>query len=76
MMDEHYDWTAKNGKSNSSDEYLRLVAEVERLIRDDAHMLISGKADKTAGLIMAQLAHKHGLAPLRDNPPAAPDTDG
>lgn len=59
------DWTSKDGVSNSSDEFLHLVDVVERLIRSDAHMLISGRADRTAGLIMAQLAHIHGLAPTK-----------
>lgn len=58
------DWTAdETGRSNSSEIYLHLVKEVEHLIRSDAHMLISGRADATAGLIVAQLAHVHGLVP-------------
>ncbi len=59
------DWTIDpaTNRSNSSAEFNRLCDEVERLIRGDAHMLISGQAGRTAGLIMAQLAHKHGLVP-------------
>lgn len=58
------DWTAdSDGRTNSSEIYLHLVEEIERLIRGDAHMLISGRADATARLIMAQLAHIHGLVP-------------
>lgn len=57
------DWTTDSeGRSNSSEQFKTLVKEVERLIRGDAHMLISGRADLTAGLIMAQLAHRHGLS--------------
>ena len=56
------DWTCnERGVSNSSEQYLRIVQTVERLIREDAWMLINGKADRTAGLIVAQLAHKHGF---------------
>jgi len=59
------DWTCSvDGRSNSSVEFLRLCREVEALIRQDAFMLIAGRADRTAGLIMAQLAHRHGLAPI------------
>jgi len=59
------DWTCDEfGVSNSSHEYLRLRDEIERLIRSDAHALIMGRADMTAGLILAQLAHKHNVGPL------------
>ena len=59
------DWTVnpETGRSNSSPLFKSLCAEVERLIRGDAHKLIGGRADMTAGLIMAQLAHVHHLAP-------------
>lgn len=62
------DWT------KDSPEFLRLCGEVERLIRGEAHSLISGNAGATARLIMAQLAHVHGLAPLAS--PAAPPEAG
>lgn len=58
------DWTwDKRGRSNASPLFCKLCDEVERLIRSDAHSLISGNAGSTARLIMAQLAHVHGLAP-------------
>lgn len=59
------DWTVdpKTGRSNSSPEFLRLCDAVERLIRGDAHKLISGRADATARLVVAQLAHEHGMVP-------------
>lgn len=61
------DWTAgPDGRTNSSETYQRIAAHVEALIRQDAHRLIAGRADMTAGLIVAQLAHKHGLAPPPD----------
>lgn len=61
------DWTVdlQTGRSNSSPEFLRLSAEVGRIIRDDAHRLLAGRAADTGGLVMAQLAHKQGLAPRR-----------
>ncbi len=61
------DWTIDpaTGRTNSSPEFVKLVAEVERLIRGDAFKLIAGCADQTAGLIMAQLVHVHGLAPQK-----------
>jgi hypothetical protein len=61
------DWTAQDGRSNSSPEFNRLTEEVARLIRDSAHDLIAGRADRVAELIMAQLAHKHGLAPRKED---------
>lgn len=57
--------TAESGWTNASPEFERLCSEVERLIRQDAFSLIAGRADNTARLIMAQLAHVHGLAPTR-----------
>lgn len=57
------DWTVKDGRSNSSDEFLRLIDEVDSIIRDSGHSLIRGKTKSVARLIMAQLAHVHGLAP-------------
>lgn len=55
-------WTiGPEGRSNTSLAFQQVVAEVERLIRQDAHMLISGHAENTAGLIVAHLAHKHGM---------------
>lgn len=63
MMKDWIDWTESDGQSNSSPTYLALVKEVERLIRADAHTLLSGGAGLTARLIMAQLAHVHHLSP-------------
>lgn len=64
------DWTCdSDGRTNSSEQFTRLVREVERLIRGDAHKLIAGRADMTAQLIMAQLAHKHGLVPTEGTTP-------
>lgn len=59
------DWTVdpETSRSNSSALFNRLTAEIERLIRQDAFKLIAGRADMTAGLIMAQLAHVHHLGP-------------
>lgn len=57
------DWTTKDGRANTSGKYLEIVGEVERLIRNDAHKLIAGRADLTARLIVSQLAFKHGMRP-------------
>jgi hypothetical protein len=61
------DWTVdpETHCSNSSPEFQRLVFEVARLIKGEAHNLLSGQVESTAGLIMAQLARKHGLAPRK-----------
>jgi hypothetical protein len=64
-MSELRDWTHDaTGRSNSSATFIELCRKVERLIRDDAHQLIGGRAGNTAGLVMAQLAHRHGLVPI------------
>jgi hypothetical protein len=57
-------WTQNNsGVENSSPLFNKLCGEVERLIRHSAHDLIGGRAGTVAALIVAQLAHIHGLAP-------------
>lgn len=63
--DKITDWTrnSETRNSNESSEFLRLVHIVEGIIRRDSHNLINGQADKTARLIMAQLAHVQGLVP-------------
>jgi len=62
---DDFDWTRDPGtqRSNSSAAFKALVVVVEGLIRHDAFKLISGCADQTAVLIMAQLAHRYGVAP-------------
>ena len=58
-------WTIDptSGRSNSSPEFNALVKVVARLLRNEAHSLILGQSDTSARLIMAQLAHVHGLVP-------------
>lgn len=64
MTEEPRDWTCDaDGRSNSSPAFHALVDAVESLIRGDAQSLIAGRADRTAGLIVAQLAHRHGMVP-------------
>ncbi len=57
------DWTAKNGVANTSADFHAIVSIVERLLRDH-HLGDSPR--QIAGLIIAQLAHKHGFAPRSD----------
>jgi hypothetical protein len=60
----HDDWTTgPAGASNTSEAFLTLCVEVERLIRGDAHQLIAGHVHRTAWLVVAQLAHEHGVGP-------------
>ncbi|MDP1718966.1 MAG: hypothetical protein Q8L24_00895 [bacterium] len=61
------DWTVdpKTHCSNSSPEFRQLVSEVARLIKAEAYRLLNGQVESAAGLIMAQLAHKHGFAPRK-----------
>lgn len=62
------DWTVdvKTGRSNSSKKFMELCGEVERLILSSGHALLNGQTSQTARLIMAQLAHLHGLKPVRN----------
>jgi len=64
-LDADNDWTAdpQTGRSNSSPLFLELVTEVERIIRSGADTIVSGRADTTARVIVAQLAHVHGMRP-------------
>jgi hypothetical protein len=66
------DWTIdpETGRSNSSEQFRRLVDEVARLIAGDKHVLVELHAERTAGLIMSQLAHRQGLAPRGAGPDA------
>lgn len=59
------DWTVdpETHRSNFSPEFRRLVSEIARLIKDEAHSLLNGQVESAAQLIMAQLAHKYNLAP-------------
>ena len=59
----HWTDNPKTGRSNDSPLFEELVVDVESIIRRDAHTLINGGANSTARLIVAQLAHRHGLAP-------------
>lgn len=63
------DWTRDDGgRQNNSPLFLKLCDEIELLIRNDANALLNGRADVTARLIMAQLAHRYGLGPERPEP--------
>ncbi len=58
------DWTcAPDGRSNSSEKFDECVNAVQRLILDSAFDLIRGNSEAVARLIVAQLAHVHGLVP-------------
>jgi len=61
------DWTlnTETNRSNSSPKFVQLVSAVAELIKEDVRVLSNEQAKITAGLIMAQLAHKHGLVPSK-----------
>lgn len=63
------DWTANDGSANSSPIFLALSLEIERVIRSSAHDLIAGDADTVARVILANMAHKHGMVPGRVREP-------
>jgi len=66
-ISDDVDWTLDKStlRSNSSELFNVLCKEVESVIRGDAFALIGGRADLTARLVVAQLAHKHKLIPMR-----------
>ena len=61
------DWTVdpETHRTNSSPRFEELVEAVGRLLDDEVYSLAQGREGRrrTAGLIMAQLAHVHGLVP-------------
>lgn len=58
-------WTVEGTHSNSSAKYKDVVSIVEEIIRHSAHDLIAGRADAVAGLIVSNLAFKHGIGPMK-----------
>ena len=63
------DWTFDaDGVSNASDRFVRLSLEVARLIRSQAHALLSGQTETVGRLIMAQLAHRWHMIPEPGTP--------
>lgn len=63
------DWTEFNGRSNSSVAYYRIASAVADILAD--HRL-EDSVESTARLIVAQLAHVHGLAPTTTDPDPQP----
>lgn len=60
------DWTrGPGGASNSSVTFYKLVHAVDLLIKSSAHDLICGTPYNVATLIVAQLAHVHGMVPTK-----------
>jgi hypothetical protein len=58
------DWTtSEEGIANSSALFQSLEKRVAEIIVNSAHSLLSGHAETVAGLILAKLAHEHGLSP-------------
>jgi hypothetical protein len=66
MTQSETDWTTDpdTHHSNASPLFKQLTARITEIIRNDAHILLSGHAESTAGLILAQLTHVHKLAPI------------
>jgi hypothetical protein len=61
------DWTVgKENTTNSSDEFLFLTEQVERIIRQSASALINGSVYNVAKTIMAQLARCGMMKPQVD----------
>jgi hypothetical protein len=65
LADIAQDWTInpETGRSNSSEQFRRLVGEVASMLRAEFRVLDERAVWAAAGLIMAQLAHEQGLAP-------------
>lgn len=63
---EFWDWTVgPHNKSNTSQVFNVLVADIKRIIRNDAATLIARRADATARIIAAQIAHVHHFVPSK-----------
>lgn len=61
----HVDWTvdSSTGRSNSSESFRFLTREVAELLRNSRFDLARCRFEAVAGLILAKLAHVHGLIP-------------
>lgn len=57
------DWTALDGRSNSSPLFTQLVAEVRDNIVNGAFDIVQGHTETVARVIVARLAHRYGLRP-------------
>lgn len=57
------DWTAHNGRSNSSPLFIELIKRVAEIIRESAHSIVAGQLDSVARSVMSSLAHEHNLIP-------------
>lgn len=72
------DWTVdpETGRSNSSPRFQSLAAEVEGILRRSGGLSLSPQwAASTARLILAQLAHQHGLQIGESGPAPSPDAE-
>jgi len=60
-----FDWTVdpQTNRSNSSPEFYALQVAIAEIILNGAHDLLAGHTETVAGIILARLAHKHGLRP-------------
>jgi thioester reductase-like protein len=57
------DWTEKDGRTNTSDLFNRMVEVVTQLILESGSTLIAGGVQSVARTIVAKLAHVYGLVP-------------
>ena len=62
----------KNWTTEEPELFETMTQEISRLIRDD-HFSLSLSVNNTAGLIVAQLAHKHGFIWLNFNHEEVPE---
>lgn len=71
------DWTCdESGRSNSSPDYLRVVNEVDALLRQGAGWVLRPAwTASTARLIVSNLAHIYGMAPRGPLPPPMKDAE-
>lgn len=64
---QFWDWTVGHGtRSNTSQEFVVLCAAIEKIIRGEAATLIAGRADSTARIIAAHIAHELHFVPTED----------
>lgn len=61
------DWTELRGRSNSSERFLFICNVIESILRDGAGCILSPEwVNGVARLIVAQLAHVHGMGPASE----------
>lgn len=59
-----WDWTSREGRTNSSTLFNKIAQNVCDTIRSEARTLLDGNCGAVARLIVSKIAHEHHLGPF------------